>query len=158
MQASVPELMGMRDETEASFEMYGCQAGDGGFASNCILARRLAERGVRFIQLYHPDWDHHSLLRKELPLRAAEVEQAKIISEIVSQNRRGEIVRPITSAVPRGIDTRGRERIRGNHARSQGKSPEGCRAHREVEKLVELLEPSPERLRSQSYRHAAASS
>jgi uncharacterized protein (DUF1501 family) len=76
MQASVPDLMDMRDETKASFEMYGCQAGDGSFASNCILARRLAERGVRFIQLYHRDWDHHSLLREELPLRAAEVDRA----------------------------------------------------------------------------------
>ena len=39
--------------------MYGAQPGDGSFASNCLLARRLAERGVRFIQLYHRDWDHH---------------------------------------------------------------------------------------------------
>ncbi|MFO0013345.1 MAG: DUF1501 domain-containing protein [Planctomycetota bacterium] len=76
MQASVPELMDMRDETDASLAMYGCQPGDGSFASNCILARRLAERGVRFIQLYHRDWDHHSLLREELPLRAAEVDRA----------------------------------------------------------------------------------
>lgn len=76
MQASVPDLMDMKDETNASFEMYGCQAGDGSFASNCMLARRLAERGVRFIQLYHRDWDHHSLLREELPLRAAEVDRA----------------------------------------------------------------------------------
>ena len=39
--------------------MYGAKPGDGSFASNCLLARRLAERGVRFIQLYHRDWDHH---------------------------------------------------------------------------------------------------
>ncbi|MCU0709907.1 MAG: DUF1501 domain-containing protein [Pirellula sp.] len=76
MQASVPELMDVRDETEETLSMYGCQPGDGSFASNCILARRLAERGVRFIQLYHRDWDHHSLLREELPLRAAEVDRA----------------------------------------------------------------------------------
>ena len=50
--------------------------GDGSFASNCLLARRLAERGSRFIQLYHRDWDHHSLLKEELPLRAKEVDQA----------------------------------------------------------------------------------
>ena len=43
-----------------TLELYGCQPGDGSFASNCLLARRLAERGVRFIQLYHNDWDHHS--------------------------------------------------------------------------------------------------
>src|SRR5690606_35464528 len=75
MQASVPELMDMRGEDASTIEMYGCQPGDGSFASNCLLARRLAERGVRFIQLYHRDWDHHSMLREELPLRAREVDQ-----------------------------------------------------------------------------------
>lgn len=76
MQASVPELMDLRSEDASTIKMYGCQPGDGSFASNCLLARRLAERGVRFIQLYHRDWDHHSLLREELPLRAREVDQA----------------------------------------------------------------------------------
>src|SRR5205085_6523690 len=76
MQASVPELMNVREESAATLELYGCQPGDGSFASNCLLARRLAQRGVRFIQLYHRDWDHHSLLREELPLRAREVDQA----------------------------------------------------------------------------------
>ena len=76
MQASVPELMDIRNEKKKTLELYGCQAGDGSFASNCLLARRLAERGVRFIQLYHRDWDHHSLLKQELPLRAAEVDRA----------------------------------------------------------------------------------
>lgn len=76
MQTSVPELMDLRGESRHTIEMYGCQPGDGSFASNCLIARRLAERGVRFIQLYHRDWDHHSLLREELPLRAREVDQA----------------------------------------------------------------------------------
>lgn len=76
MQASVPELMDIRDEGSKTLELYGCQPGDGSFASNCLLARRLAERGTRFIQLYHRDWDHHSLLRQELPMRAKEVDQA----------------------------------------------------------------------------------
>lgn len=76
MQTSVPELMDVSDETADTLRMYGCDPGDGSFASNCLLARRLAERGVRFIQLYHRDWDHHSLLREELPLRAGEVDQA----------------------------------------------------------------------------------
>ena len=75
MQSSVPDLMDVRGETASTLESYGCQPGDGSFASNCLLARRLAERGVRFIQLYHRDWDHHSLLREELPLRAKEVDQ-----------------------------------------------------------------------------------
>lgn len=76
MQASVPELMNVHGESPDTLKMYGCEPGDGSFASNCLLARRLAERGVRFIQLYHRDWDHHSLLREELPLRAREVDQA----------------------------------------------------------------------------------
>jgi len=76
MQASVPELMDIRSEQSNRLDLYGCQPGDGSFASNCLLARRLAERGVRFIQLYHRDWDHHSLLKQELPLRAAEVDRA----------------------------------------------------------------------------------
>jgi len=76
MQASVPELTDLRGESAATLENYGCTPGDGSFASNCLLARRLAERGVRFIQLYHRDWDHHSLLREELPLRAKETDRA----------------------------------------------------------------------------------
>ncbi|MBL9115163.1 MAG: DUF1501 domain-containing protein [Verrucomicrobiaceae bacterium] len=76
MQASVPELMDIRPEGRKTLELYGCTQGDGSFASNCLLARRLAERGTRFIQLYHRDWDHHSLLREELPLRAKEVDRA----------------------------------------------------------------------------------
>ncbi len=88
MQASVPELMDTRAEDPRTIEMYGCQPGDGSFASNCLLARRLAERGVRFIQLYHRDWDHHSLLREELPLRAKEVDQAcaALIKDLKQRN------------------------------------------------------------------------
>jgi hypothetical protein len=76
MQASVPELMDLKREDARTIALYGCQPGDGSFASNCLIARRMAERGVRFIQLYHRDWDHHSLLREELPQRAKEVDRA----------------------------------------------------------------------------------
>lgn len=76
MQMSVPELMDVGSETQDTFRLYGCEPGDGSFASNCLLARRLAERGSRFIQLYHRDWDHHSQLREELPLRCADVDRA----------------------------------------------------------------------------------
>ncbi len=76
MQASVPELMDTQNEPQSIRDLYGCTPGDGSFASNCLLARRLAERGVRFIQLYHRDWDHHSQLREELPLKARETDQA----------------------------------------------------------------------------------
>jgi hypothetical protein len=75
MQASVPGLVDMRDESPQTLEMYGAKPGDGSFASNCLLARRLAERGVRFIQLYHRDWDHHGAVRKNVELKAEEVDR-----------------------------------------------------------------------------------
>lgn len=64
MQSSVPELMDISGESKATLELYGATPGDGSYASNCLLARRLAERGVRFIQLYHRGWDHHGDLTK----------------------------------------------------------------------------------------------
>lgn len=76
MQTSVPELTDMRNEPKHILEMYGAQPGDGSFASNCLLARRLAERGVRFIQLYHRDWDHHTGIPLNIPLKAQEVDRA----------------------------------------------------------------------------------
>ncbi|MDP7050841.1 MAG: DUF1501 domain-containing protein [Verrucomicrobiota bacterium] len=63
MQSSVPELMDISKEPKEVLEMYGAKPGDGSFASNCLLARRLAERGVRFIQLYHRGWDHHGNIK-----------------------------------------------------------------------------------------------
>ena len=64
MQTSVPELVDVSDESPETLEMYGGTPGDGSYASNCLLARRLAERGVRFIHLYHRGWDHHGGLEK----------------------------------------------------------------------------------------------
>lgn len=64
MQTSVPELADFSDEPQHVLDSYGATPGDGSFASNCLLARRLAERGVRFIQLYHRGWDHHGGLVK----------------------------------------------------------------------------------------------
>lgn len=75
MQMSVPDLMDVSHESQNTLEMYGCKPGDGSFAYNCLLARRLAERGVRFIQLYHRDWDHHGSLKKDIKLKAEEVDQ-----------------------------------------------------------------------------------
>jgi hypothetical protein len=74
MQTSVPELMDISKEPEAIRASYGAQPGDGSFASNCLLARRLAERGVRFIQLYHRDWDHHDDVA-HVKFKAEEVDQ-----------------------------------------------------------------------------------
>lgn len=64
MQSSAPDLVDMSDEPQHILDLYGATPGDGSFASNCLLARRMAERGVRFIQLYHRGWDHHGDLKK----------------------------------------------------------------------------------------------
>jgi hypothetical protein len=75
MQTSVPELMDLSKEKPETLEMYGAHPGDGSFASNCLLARRLAERGVRFIQLYHRDWDHHGNIKNDIQLKAEEIDR-----------------------------------------------------------------------------------
>ena len=76
MQSSVPELVDVSGEGKATLDLYGCQPGDGSFASNCLLARRLAERGTRFIQLYHKDWDHHGGVKQGIEYKAQEVDRA----------------------------------------------------------------------------------
>jgi hypothetical protein len=75
MQASVPDLVDLSDEPQSTFDLYGTKGGDGSFAANCLLARRLAERGVRFIQLYHRDWDHHGSVKDHVKGTAAEVDR-----------------------------------------------------------------------------------
>jgi hypothetical protein len=59
MQSSAPELMDLSQESKETLEMYGAEPGKGSFANNCLIARRLVERGVRFVQLFHEAWDHH---------------------------------------------------------------------------------------------------
>ncbi len=76
MQTSVPELMDISKEPKEILDLYGAKPGDGSFASSCLTARRLAERGVRFIQLYHRDWDHHSGLKTFLKQNAGYVDRA----------------------------------------------------------------------------------
>ncbi len=76
MQSSVPDLVDMSKEPQAVLDAYGARPGDGSFASNCLLARRLAERGVRFIQLYHRDWDHHGAVKSGVAYKAEEVDKA----------------------------------------------------------------------------------
>jgi hypothetical protein len=76
MQASVPDLMDSSKEPKSITDLYGCTPGDGSFASNCLLARRLLERGVRFVQLYHKDWDHHGGIKEGIRLKALEVDRA----------------------------------------------------------------------------------
>jgi uncharacterized protein (DUF1501 family) len=77
MQTSVPELVDLSKEPESTFELYGPDSRKPGtYAANCILARRLAERGVRFIQLFHRGWDQHGNLPKEIRLQCRETDQA----------------------------------------------------------------------------------
>ena len=76
MQASVPKLMDVSAEDPKTLALYGCVPGDGSFAANCLLARRLAERGVRFIQLYHKDWDHHGGVKEGIAFKATEIDRA----------------------------------------------------------------------------------
>lgn len=75
MQSSVPELTDFGQEPKHILEMYGANPGDGSFASNCLMARRLAERGVRFIQLYQRGWDHHGEVKKGMEGQAKQVDQ-----------------------------------------------------------------------------------
>jgi hypothetical protein len=76
MQASVPELMDLSGESAQTLALYGAKPGQASFANNCLLARRLVERGVRFVQLFHADWDHHGNLQTALPARCKDVDQA----------------------------------------------------------------------------------
>ncbi|MBL8830306.1 MAG: DUF1501 domain-containing protein [Planctomycetaceae bacterium] len=76
MQTSLPDLMEISQETKATLDLYGAQPGGASFANNCLLARRLIERGVRIVELYDADWDHHSNIAKSLPTKARSVDQA----------------------------------------------------------------------------------
>ena len=76
MQTSVPELTDLSKEPASTFELYGPDAKrPGSYAANCILARRMAERGVRFIQLYHMGWDHHESVPRQLPPQCMDTDQ-----------------------------------------------------------------------------------
>jgi len=79
MQTSAPELMDIESEPRTILDLYGAKPGEASFANNALLARRLVERGVRFVQLYHTSWDQHGgaeSLEEELPLRCRQVDQA----------------------------------------------------------------------------------
>ncbi|MDB5295912.1 MAG: hypothetical protein JWO31_1895 [Phycisphaerales bacterium] len=77
MQASVPEVMDVAGEPASTYDLYGEEARTPGtFAANCLLARRLAERDVRFVQLYHPGWDHHGGLPAGIRRQAKDVDRA----------------------------------------------------------------------------------
>ncbi len=75
MQTSGPELIDFSKETKQTLDMYGAEPGKSSYANNCLLARRLVERGVRFVQLYHTDWDHHADLGQPLEQVCREVDR-----------------------------------------------------------------------------------
>jgi uncharacterized protein (DUF1501 family)/mono/diheme cytochrome c family protein len=76
MQESAPDLMDLSKETKATLELYGADPGKNTYANNCLLARRLVERGVRFVQLYHEAWDHHGQVHKGVKEQCKETDQA----------------------------------------------------------------------------------
>lgn len=78
MQSAAPELMAFESESQATLDSYGAdpKAGKSSFANNCLLARRLVERGVRFVQVYHSGWDHHSQVEKGITSQAKQTDQA----------------------------------------------------------------------------------
>ncbi len=121
MQLSIPQLTDLSDEPESTFELYGPDSRrPGSYAANCILARRLAERDVRFVQLFHPDWDHHSRLSSWCVARCRDTDQASAAL--------------ITDLKQRGLldDTLviwGGEFGRGVAGQGEWDSPEGGRDH-----------------------------
>ncbi len=84
MQTSGPELIDFSKESQATLDAYGAKPGEGSYANNCLLARRLVERGVRFVQLYHADWDHHDDITKPLDKVCEEVDKptAALIADL----------------------------------------------------------------------------
>ncbi len=89
MQASVPSLTDLSDEPESTFDLYGPNAKTPGtFAANCLMARRMVERGVRFVQLYHRGWDNHGNLPSNIPKQCGDIDQpqAALITDL---KRRG---------------------------------------------------------------------
>jgi len=88
MQTSVPELMDISRESKETLELYGAQPGKASFANNCLLARRLVERGVRMVQLYDSDWDHHADLATRLPRKCKDVDQG-MAALVTDLKRRG---------------------------------------------------------------------
>ncbi len=76
MQESGPELMDLSKESNQTLELYGAEPGKNTYANNCLLARRMIERGVRFVQLFHEAWDHHSEVRKGVLAQAKNTDQA----------------------------------------------------------------------------------
>ncbi|HEY5313905.1 MAG TPA: DUF1501 domain-containing protein, partial [Pirellulales bacterium] len=76
MQTSLPDLIELKQESKATLDLYGARPGEASFANNCLLARRLVERGVRIVELYDADWDHHGNLAKGLASKCQQTDRA----------------------------------------------------------------------------------
>ena len=76
MQASAPEVMSIADEPQHVLDLYGAEPGQTSFANNCLLARRLVQRGVRFVQLFHESWDQHGGLKKQIAKNCEDTDRA----------------------------------------------------------------------------------
>ncbi len=121
MQTSIPELNDVSDEPESTFELYGPDSRrPGTYAANCVLARRLIERGVRFVQLFHPDWDHHSRLSSWCTARCRDTDQASA-ALVKDLKRRGLLEETLV--------VWGGEFGRGVAGQGKWDSPEGGRDH-----------------------------
>ncbi|MCP4192345.1 MAG: DUF1501 domain-containing protein [Planctomycetaceae bacterium] len=121
MQTSIPELNDLSDETEETFDLYGQDSRrPGSYAANCIQARRLIERGVRFVQLFHPDWDHHSRLSSWCVARCRDTDQASA-ALVTDLKRRG--------LLDDTLVIWGGEFGRGVAGQGKWDSPEGGRDH-----------------------------
>jgi hypothetical protein len=121
MQSSIPDLNDLSDEPESTFELYGEDSRrPGSYAANCIQARRLIERGVRFIQLFHPDWDHHSRLSSWCTARCRDTDQASaaLVQDLKQRGLLNETLVLWGGEFGRGVAGQG-----------QWDSPEGGRDH-----------------------------
>jgi hypothetical protein len=91
MQASVPELMSIDEESQETLALYGASPGEASFANNCVLARRLVERGVRLVELYDSGWDHHNGIEKRLPEKCQQTD--KPIAGLIKDLKRRDLLK-----------------------------------------------------------------
>ncbi len=91
MQASVPDLMSIDGETKETLNLYGAEPGKASFANNCLLARRLVERGVRMVELYDSDWDHHNNIEARLKAKCKETDQP--IAALIQDLKRRDLLK-----------------------------------------------------------------
>ena len=119
MQASVPGLMNLDDEPEAVHQRYGTKPGSASFANHCLLARRLVERGVRFVQLFDQGWDHHGSVFTGLPNKAKQVDRpiAALLRDLESRGLLDETLVIWTSEFGR-TPMGQRENAQGNNTKS----------------------------------------